>query len=108
MSTSSYHCYIYSDGSQCARPSCPTRRSSDLVQIPDVEAAHGYPFRTLFLREGLRSVLTVPMGTVRTDRSPSRRKRVRKRSEEHTAELQSRRDLVCSLLIEKKNTTRHT
>ena len=32
------------------------------VQIPDVEDAHGYPFRTLFLREGLRSVLTVPMG----------------------------------------------
>jgi signal transduction histidine kinase len=31
------------------------------VQIPDVEAAHGYPFRALFLREGLRSVLTVPM-----------------------------------------------
>ncbi len=32
------------------------------VQIPDVEEAHGYPFRTLFLQEGLRSVLTVPMG----------------------------------------------
>ena len=32
------------------------------VQIPDVEDAHDYPFRTLFLREGLRSVLTVPMG----------------------------------------------
>jgi len=32
------------------------------VQIPDIEEAHGYPFRTLFLREGLRSVLTVPMG----------------------------------------------
>jgi signal transduction histidine kinase len=32
------------------------------VQIPDVEQAHGYPFRELFLEEGLRSVLTVPMG----------------------------------------------
>ncbi len=32
------------------------------VQIPDIESAHGYPFRTLFLQEGLRSVLTVPMG----------------------------------------------
>jgi signal transduction histidine kinase len=31
------------------------------VQIPDVEAAHDYPFRELFLEEGLRSVLTVPM-----------------------------------------------
>ena len=32
------------------------------VQIPDVAEAHDYPFRTIFLREGLRSVLTVPMG----------------------------------------------
>src|SRR5690349_22456929 len=28
------------------------------------------------------------------------------RSEEHTSELQSRRDLVCRLLLEKKNRTR--
>ncbi|MEX2223447.1 MAG: GAF domain-containing protein [Candidatus Rokuibacteriota bacterium] len=32
------------------------------VQIPDVEEAHDYPFRALFLEEGLRAVLTVPMG----------------------------------------------
>jgi signal transduction histidine kinase len=36
--------------------------SGQPVQIPDVEAAHGYPFRPLFLREGLRAVLTLPMG----------------------------------------------
>src|SRR5204863_6442367 len=30
------------------------------------------------------------------------------RSEEHTSELQSRRDLVCRLLLEKKNITRTT
>src|SRR5690349_23193904 len=30
------------------------------------------------------------------------------RSEEHTSELQSRRDLVCRLLLEKKNKTKHT
>src|SRR5258707_5990702 len=29
------------------------------------------------------------------------------RSEEHTSELQSRQYLVCRLLLEKKNTTRH-
>src|SRR5690349_23699048 len=29
------------------------------------------------------------------------------RSEEHTSELQSRRDLVCRLLLEKKNTNNH-
>src|SRR5690349_22568997 len=35
----------------------------------------------------------------------SRRERagIRARSEEHTSELQSRRDLVCRLLLEKKN-----
>src|SRR5699024_11963753 len=32
---------------------------------------------------------------------------VRMRSEEHTSELQSRFDLVCRLLLEKKNTTEH-
>src|SRR5215471_21518027 len=29
------------------------------------------------------------------------------RSEEHTSELQSRRDLVCRLLLEKKNKNKH-
>src|SRR5437667_6671801 len=32
----------------------------------------------------------------------------RPRSEEHTSELQSHHDLVCRLLLEKKNDTRHT
>src|SRR3712207_8295591 len=31
-----------------------------------------------------------------------------RRSEEHTSELQSRQYLVCRLLLEKKNNTRHT
>src|SRR5690349_22803277 len=33
-----------------------------------------------------------------------RRQRLQTRSEEHTSELQSRRDLVCRLLLEKKKT----
>src|SRR2546421_8085083 len=32
---------------------------------------------------------------------------LRERSEEHTSELQSRSDLVCRLLLEKKKKTRH-
>src|SRR2546430_9574870 len=32
----------------------------------------------------------------------------RKRSEEHTSELQSQSNLVCRLLLEKKKTTTHT
>src|SRR5690349_24008336 len=40
----------------------------------------------------------------------ARRGEAVRRSEEHTSELQSRRDLVCRLLLEKKNkdTYRHT
>src|SRR5690349_22856041 len=34
--------------------------------------------------------------------------RWKSRSEEHTSELQSRRDLVCRLLLEKKKTTRNS
>src|SRR5438874_7269869 len=36
------------------------------------------------------------------------RKVTKERSEEHTSELQSRRDLVCRLLLEKKNETTRT
>src|SRR5438105_11921311 len=40
--------------------------------------------------------------------SDGRRRPVRARSEEHTSELQSRVDLVCRLLLEKKKTIRNT
>src|SRR5690349_23482755 len=80
-----------------------------------------FPYTTLF-----RSRYDVPLGAVgshaRPDRSPGRGDRDRgigdpvraadrgagcptgrlPRSEEHTSELQSRRDLVCRLLLEKK------
>src|SRR5690349_22940315 len=39
---------------------------------------------------------------------PTRSSGPRSRSEEHTSELQSRRDLVCRLLLEKKNKPNHT
>src|SRR5437868_7321521 len=48
--------------------------------------------------------------SARSDRFPPvrssapRRHPIRNRSEEHTSELQSRFDLVCRLLLEKKNT----
>src|SRR5207247_9870947 len=43
-------------------------------------------------------------GRVR-DRARARRRELGGRSEEHTSELQSRVDLVCRLLLEKKNCT---
>src|SRR5206468_12086739 len=82
--------------------SFPTRRSSDLVlrdvflQIPQIQTvfvehasvriAHGKDFHAVF---GKRERRDGP------DVSESR-------SEEHTSELQSRSDLVCRLLLEKK------
>src|SRR5207247_10829327 len=59
--------------------SFPTRRSSDLVQY-NVKAPAEYLFRSRDVSQTVG------------------------RSEEHTSELQSRVDLVCRLLLEKKKT----
>src|SRR5690349_24593433 len=63
-------------------PSFPTRRSSDLITIPPTPG------------NGARQL--------RTTNGPAAL-----RSEEHTSELQSRRDLVCRLLLEKKKLIAH-
>src|SRR6266496_6867418 len=64
-----------------------------------------FPYTTLF-----RSALTqldedeLPLGVEAEADQPGPEQRHRRlaRSEEHTSELQSRRDLVCRLLLEKK------
>src|SRR6266403_4949893 len=58
-----------------------------------------FPYTTLFRSAARRRARAHrrPAGRVRA-RSALRRRR----SEEHTSELQSRRDLVCRLLLEKK------
>src|SRR5207302_9537043 len=91
-------CFLFFDSSPPHRalPSFPTRRSSDL--------GHGRP-------------PAVDKGRDRAGgdhpRGGDRRRRVcphcrgappgAERSEEHTSELQSRENLVCRLLLEKKN-----
>src|SRR5206468_11830693 len=83
--------------------SFPTRRSSDLPVFPaiairpDVTTARAKTADRLS-RAGRdsRGFLTVTAGAAQS---------VGRRSEEHTSELQSRSDLVCRLLLEKKNTT---
>src|SRR5699024_12317552 len=67
--------------------SFPTRRSSDLADI--ARHRHGVPTGATILRGG------VTTGGPGADGA--------NRSEEHTSELQSRFDLVCRLLLEKKN-----
>src|SRR5690349_22653411 len=79
--------------------SFPTRRSSDLTPY------HHQPFFYSDLFDlGYEAVgdLDPRLETVEDWKEPFR-KGVVYRSEEHTSELQSRRDLVCRLLLEKKN-----
>src|SRR2546428_4211186 len=71
-----------------------------------------FPYTTLF-----RSVVLFVVGTIvlfsgspSGDAPPAKVIQWYSRSEEHTSELQSRSDLVCRLLLEKKkkkNTTKH-
>src|SRR5438874_10951138 len=65
-----------------------------------------FPYTTLFRSSG--SFVAHKMRSIRTplilERS-GRQARKGVRSEEHTSELQSRRDLVCRLLLEKKKKT---
>src|SRR6266446_9814646 len=56
-----------------------------------------FPYTTLFRSR--------PGGAGRARRSGSRLPGLRHRSEEHTSELQSPCNLVCRLLLEKKNNT---
>src|SRR6266496_4031529 len=58
-----------------------------------------FPYTTLF-----RSCLPAHAPAAESGHSP--RSPCPHRSEEHTSELQSRRDLVCRLLLEKKNDRR--
>src|SRR5438874_8979060 len=57
-----------------------------------------FPYTTLF-----RSLLPPGVPEPRARARRARLQYVGDRSEEHTSELQSRRDLVCRLLLEKKN-----
>src|SRR5690349_23692074 len=92
--------------------SFPTRRSSDLTGICSVRSARVRRYSRLYCPRGsgmkgnpkpwvfafalLPALLLT--SAARAQQSPPRTRR----SEEHTSELQSRRDLVCRLLLEKK------
>src|SRR5206468_11254644 len=103
--------FVYRSPATPDRHSFPTRRSSDLYRggrlhrlTPRGQAAGSgtggrlpRPARR-FLRP--RNQATQPRRRLAPPPLPTRR---RGRSEEHTSELQSRSDLVCRLLLEKKN-----
>src|SRR5690242_21079193 len=91
--------------------SFPTRRSSDLVTVGGgrkgdrfTEAEAG---RRYLQSHGATDVIAVPVGknTLESLKAvdDAFAKRGWHRSEEHTSELQSHVNLVCRLLLEKKN-----
>src|SRR5690606_40148013 len=86
-------------------PSFPTRRSSDLVR-PRVERRFQPRSRGREIEDDLMvsEEVGVVFGRRRCagDERPRGRGPAFARSEEHTSELQSRENLVCRLLLEKK------
>src|SRR5690606_39465187 len=88
MHVFSFHCYA----DHRDLHSFPTRRSSDL-QLGRTEPPHRLGLDGILSYKGVRFATT---WEYRSGHS---------RSEEHTSELQSRENLVCRLLLEKKNKT---
>src|SRR5690606_41722871 len=89
--------------------SFPTRRSSDLDGDRSGHKTGARPAKLLECRalSPLRIVSwrpTVPAVCARSSVSMN----FRSRSEEHTSELQSRENIVCRLLLEKKKKTKHS
>src|SRR5699024_12075276 len=94
-----------------ALPSVPTRRSSDLYvmhQVSDVhtnsitKAANLDPDRIPVSYPELGNVGPASLPITLSREADVAELRVAHRSEEHTSELQSRVDLVCRLLLVKK------
>src|SRR5207249_11041283 len=77
-------------------PSFPTRRSSDLSSHRSQRA------RSFYGLPGCRRSLAADGETEHDHNRTSSEGSAASRSEEHTSELQSRFDLVCRLLLEKK------
>src|SRR5688572_32527551 len=71
--------------------------------IPQPPRSTLFPYTTLF-RSGCR---TDPSAQLRIAGLSHPLSRARRRSEEHTSELQSQSNLVCRLLLEKKNHLEH-
>src|SRR5690606_42106459 len=96
------HFYFYSYGDHRDLHSFPTRRSSDLktLHIAQIRSPSGSaPFLRYPRHDELPLLTPAPNGS--EDGLVERQVTLR-RSEEHTSELQSRENLVCRLLLEKK------
>src|SRR5690606_41293067 len=80
--------------------SFPTRRSSDLARLDALRIRPDGAGRAI---GGDDFLLSHPRVPPQANSAAMRRRVLSHRSEEHTSELQSRENLVCRLLIEKKH-----
>src|SRR5699024_11491065 len=88
----------------------PTRRSSDLLGSPDTwRDVRGFAMK-FYTQEGNFDLVgnNTPIFFVRDPMKKIGVLLPTRRSEEHTSELQSRFDLVCRLLLEKKKKNKTT
>src|SRR5688572_31607239 len=95
--------FFYCSGDHRHLHSFPTRRSSDLAPRPEI-STHSF-FRSGWSHSCLVAVAHVQSNvrTIRSWQCARSPRSIRRRSEEHTSELQSQSNLVCRLLLEKKN-----
>src|SRR5690606_41350490 len=104
-------------------PTCCSPYSSCLCKLRPAQGSTLFPYTTLFrsagcdrrrrrhplprparaLRRRARAGLLLHLGADRGRRARAGRGSGWRRSEEHTSELQSRENLVCRLLLEKKS-----
>src|SRR5690606_40502348 len=100
-------CLLRRSHTRRALPSFPTRRSSDLRVLHLGKRGLEVLLRTDDRVVGIGAGLGEPPDVAVDDHTLELDVFVEPRSEEHTSELQSRENLVCRLLLEKKKTTRH-
>src|SRR5690606_39725429 len=93
----------------CSRPPHLPHSTFLLLMMPRPPSSTLFPYTTLFRSISATAAMAVEAMRVmiqRAARSMALRRRSREpagsRSEEHTSELQSRENLVCRLLLEKK------
>src|SRR5207249_12262027 len=95
--------FFYSSLHHLDLHSFPTRRSSDLHPLPGDDRIHERHRAHHLLEPDPRSARSRDaVGALRVFAEVGRLCPRVRRSEEHTSELQSRFDLVCRLLLEKK------